>query len=486
VAPAAPAVAPAAPAVAPAAPAAPPPAPLAPRSNRAVGAEQAKSASQKGVDKVEARVSSAEAVAAITGSTSGAANVIDLQEKLHGDESVSERQAVNLGAAAGVSDFVGMFVGVARAVKSFHMAGAGKGDQAEAVLQSGAAVASGASGMGALVDKAAQVKTGKSVDKSKEAAGSLGGISDVMNGISKTFSAIKGIVELVRDANELSNEEKFEKSMEVVISSAEAAKSGVSAAKNFIETFGGGASQQLMTTVPGFGIAIGCADVIVRAWDLIQASIARADMRREKQAFKARLGGRAGKSAKDDAESILADPDAAPEDREAAEEYLYAKSLQYINQKRINRAVLKMVVAMQNIAGDAATIGGASAPVGISLKMSALLTDVGATVFRKFKQWARDKAEARADKGESLGVLAIFNQDKSSQKKLAQYNQMINKTLDMIIDAESPPNEPKMRRCATYLAAMGISVEKLDVLVRKDPTGKKLRDEMLASLMKRE
>ena len=363
----------------------------------------------------------------------------------------------------------------------------------------------------------------KGVGESTKAAAALGGIADGFGAIKEGFYVVKGIVDLVTDANEMSDEEKFKASMEVIRHSLEGAKSAVSSAKSFLDMAGGSVTGTMIDAIPGLGIAISCADLIVRAYDLIQANVRAYDMRDRKREVKLLLGGAQGKSSKAEAERIIASTDPADAaKKEMAHEYLASKGLEYINRKRSNRALLKITVAMTKIAGDAATIGGASAPVGIGLKIGALALDVGASVFRRFKQWARDTVAADEDAAEAKHQAAsaatvasggaalparekgffarIFNTDKSTTKKNAEYNATVDRVFAMIskVDTTTDINDPatppavkdaiskQANKVGAYLEAMDYPLHSMDRDIRKDATGAKVRENMIKALKKRE
>lgn len=450
---------------------------------------------------------------------------------------IDEGGAYKLDTAAGAGEFLGMFFSIAAAVKSFREAEKGS-DTLMAGMEGTHAVLSGSSAMAKMVDSGSKASgkygrdidqtTGedngaKSVGESSKAATALGGIADGFGAIKEGFYVVKGIADLVTDANEMSDEEKFKASMEIIRHSLEAAKSAVSSAKSFLDMAGGSVTAEMIGSIPGLGIAISCADLIVRAYDLIQANVRAYDMRDRKREMKLALGGTQGKSSKAEAERILQSTDPADADKkEMAQEYLASKGLEYINRKRSNRALLKITVAMTKIAGDAATIGGASAPVGIGLKVGALALDVGASVFRRFKQWARDTVAESEDKAEAdhkaksdaavaaggsalaareKGFFArIFNTDKSSAKKEAEYNTTVDRVFAMIskVDTTTDLSDPatpaakkteiekQANKVGAYLEAMDYPLTAMKRDIGKDATGAKVRENMIKALKKRE
>lgn len=401
---------------------------------------------------------------------------------------VSDQMESDIGVAAGVGDTMSMVAGLASAIVTFQSRESNGGDKAGAVLSGISSVGSGAKGFSGMVDK------GGGGEGATAVAQGIAGFADAFAGIKDTFFAIKHIVELVKEADQLSDKEKFKRSMEVITDAMNAAKSGVSAAKSFMDLWGGGAGAPLVAAVPGFGIALSCVDIVIRAVDLVDAQIQRSRMESNKRSVKESLGGSKGKTLKGSAEAFIKQIDdkrAAGEDvsdsdaakYEQYREYLLAKGLQYIARKRSDRAILKISVAMAKIAGDAAVLGGASAPVGIGIKGGAMALDVGASAFRRFKQWGRDKA---AKSGTTTGFFSVFDKSKSTTAKLEGYNKMVDKIFDMIVKAASLTGFAALgaeAKVADFVGAIGLSLRKMYAL-KDNPF--ELRMEMIKAMKKRE
>jgi hypothetical protein len=435
-------------------------------------------------------------------------NLNDINDELTDDDFVeslnpSEAGENALTVTSGVSDTVFAFVGIATALKKASNPELSAMEEAELFLELYGSTLQGATGIANIV---AGAKGG--ADGSEEVAGGLGAFGEVFSGIKETFGVVKKIVDLANETDAeraKTSQEKFHDAMEIINGLLEAAKAGVSAAKDFLDTFtSAGPGAALSATVPGFSIALGAADMIVRSVDLVTAMVRSNQMRKDKREFKESLGGKKGTSYKKEAEKIVKDLDAKrdrgeeltdeEEDRyDQAESYLVSKGLQYINDKRRNRALLKMSVAMTKAAGDVATLGGASAPVGVGLKVGALALDVGASLFRKFKQWGRDKKAAKEDKGEdvSSGFFSIFDADKSTKKKFQGYNKTVDKIFKMVIAAEAQPaptgDEKDLRfaRVEKWILALGMAPKRL-YLTAQSGKIKDLRKDMIKAQMKRE
>ncbi len=436
------------------------------------------------------------ALGTVGGTVGIVAEINDAQDSFKTRGYVPPEMETGMGIASGAGDTIAMFTGLAGAIVAFRDTESSGSDKAGAVLSGISSIGGGAKGISAMTDKG-----GAGKDATAGAQG-IAGFADAFAGIKDTFFVIKHIVELANKAESLNDKEKFKASMEIISEAMSAAKSGVSSAKAFMDLWGGGAAAPLMNAVPGLGIALSAVDIIVRAVDLVDALIVRNDMENRKRALKTSdvLGGKQGTSLKKDAEAFIKSIDAkraagkkVTKEEEAKyaqyEEYLLAKGLQYISAKRANRALLKISVAMGKIAGDVAVLGGASAPVGVGIKAGAMALDVGASLFRRFKQWGRDKA---AEKEKASGVAptgfwGLFNTDKSTEKKLEGYNRMVDKVFDMIIKVTVITDVDEQQAAAeqvkAFVGAMGLSLKQMDAK-KGDPND--LRLAMITAMKKRE
>jgi hypothetical protein len=417
-----------------------------------------------------------------------------------GKSGATDQQSAQMGIVGGSADLANMFVGISKCAKVWADSKSKAGDKAGAALEGAGSVAGGAKGLSSIVKSGTTTDSAKDgMSGAKEASSFLSGFADSVNAVKEGFFIVKGIIELAEGAAEMSDMEKFKASMEIVKRSLEAAKSVVSAVKSFLDLANSGVSAAMVNTVPGLGIAIGCAELVVRGVDLVYAMIQSSNMKDSKRDVKEKLGGEQGTSLKAVAKEILEKGTkkgrpATAQDKAMAQEYLTAKSLQYVNDKRSRRALLKISVAMAKIAGDAATLGGVSAPVGIGLKVGAVAVDIGAGIFRKFKQWARDKvAESESAKptGAKKGFLAkIFNTEKTTANKTVEYTRIIDNVLDMIIKATpagprvTRAQQAQMTKVEGYVTAMGFSMVAMEREAKAGPG--KLYEKMLEALKKRE
>lgn len=418
---------------------------------------------------------------------------------------LSTTDATNVSTASGAVSLGGMFLTLARAIRTFQDEAADGAEKAQAALELASGANAGATGIASIVQN-----TTNSAGKSAEAVGGLGMIGELMEGIKATFSLIRRAVELAKEAKEpgrsKSSQEKFHAAMDTIANIMTAAKSGVSTAKIFLDTFNSAGNAALANSVPGMGIALGACDLIVRGVDLISARIQASRMRSRKQDAKVAIGGAKGTTSKEAAEAIITAyedkldndqpvTDADTEEYENAREYLTAKGIQYVNTKRGNRAILKMSVSMTKIAGDVATLSGAAAGAGIGLKAGGAALDAGSSLFRRFKQWGRDKKAAKmvANGGQQVtGFFGLFNEKKSSEAKIRGYNQMVDKVFDMVVKAglmpdarppEKTAREAAMKKVSDFVDGIGYSIPRMYAL-QDDPAT--IRSEMIKALQKRE
>lgn len=436
-----------------------------------------------------------------------------------GDDLLVGNQERDFGIAGDAGGTVSGLIGLAAAIQALGGPGSVQ-DKVEASMDLAGSAVSTATGIAGVVAKATD-----EAGKSKEAAGGLSMFGDIFEGIKSTYSLVKTAVDLAKNANEKSGQEKFEDTMGMVSNLIEMASSGVNAAKTFLETFTtAGPGAALTNSVPGLGIALGTVDLTVRAFALVKAMVQKHRMQKDKRATKENLEiempdgtkvkGQTGK--KFEAATLykklvkknenypqqgfsphpkgctqkeldfLFRCDSNPE----FQHYLMTKGLQYINKKRANRALLKIAVAMTKISGDVATLGGASAPVGIGLKAGALAIDVGASLFRKFKQHFRDKRAKKEKKGEEVGAfLNAFDSKKSTAAKTKRYNKTISMVFSMVVAASklpvpaAPAKDDRFDQVIKYTQAMGISMNKVKALKDKP---EELWSEMLDYMNKRE
>ena len=253
----------------------------------------------------------------------------------------------------------------------------------------------------------------------------------------------------------------------------------------------------LASVVPGLGVAIAACELVVRFVSLATAIFQQGVMRGRKQELKKDLGGKVGESFKASAEKRIAELQVKGDLNEEAEElgmyeeYLMAKGIQYINKKRQNRALFKTGVALTDMAGDIATLGVATAPVGAAFKGAAVAADTSASLFRRVKQWGRNKAAERKDAGKSAGLFGMFDASKSSDNKFKMYNAYVDKLYDMVLKTNEMPETSRQRTTGrsavdnvyNFVRGMGMSKAEVDSLCQ---TPSEMREKLIEKLKERD
>ena len=344
------------------------------------------------------------------------------------------------------------------------------------LVEGGAKVTAGAAG---LAEKTGPKDAAKGNKQISDASGAIG---DVAGGLKSTLDAFLKAFGLYKEWSKKSASEKAKEGFGAIQDALKAAQSGVKAAKGFTDAWGG--AGPAATAVPGLGVAIAACELIVRGVALLNAIVNRGAMRGRKRALKEKIKktgkkGMDGKSIKKEAEKAVerlrAKDNLTDEEAEQLgeyEEYLMARGIQYINSKRQNRSLFKISLALTNMAADIAVLAGGSAPVGVAFKGAAAATDASAGLFRRFKQWGRDKAAAGSTTAKFFG----FDANKSTAKKFAMYNGYVDKLYAMVLKANKMPVTDETTRAAAiaagenvyaYVKAMGMSRAEVDSLCTK-------------------
>ena len=339
------------------------------------------------------------------------------------------------------------------------------------LVEGGAKVTAGAAG---LAEKTGPKDAAKGNKQISDASGAVG---DVAGGLKSTLDAFLKAFDLYKNWSKKSSTEKAKEGFGAIQDALKAAQSGVKAAKGFTDAWGG--AGPAAAAVPGLGVAIAACDLIVRGVALLNAIVNKGAMRGRKRALKEKLKGTVGKSLKSTAESeverLRGQQSLTDEEAELLgeyEEYLMARGIQYINSKRQNRSLFKISLALTNMAADIAVLAGGSAPVGVAFKGAAAATDASAGLFRRFKQWGRDKAAAGSTTAKFFG----FDANKSTAKKFAMYNGYVDKLYAMVLKANEMPVKEDPERAAAiaagesvyaYVKAMGMSRAEVDSLCTK-------------------
>lgn len=360
---------------------------------------------------------------------------------------------------------------------------------------------------GALSIKAGTV-TGEAAQQAQLAAAGLdlSFFVAVKDGVVKA----KALYDLFQQGAKATDQEKARACFELAGTAATAGKAVVDMLRNVLSATNNlpGPAMAAAHAAPGLGIAIGTAEVIVRTFDLFEAFEHAENMRDRKRDAKAVLGLAEGAAGTKKAQALLKPGSGATlEETKAATDYLHFKGVQYVQDKNARRAMLNIGIALQQIAGDAATLGGASAPVGMGLKLSAAITKVGSTIVRNVKQFARDQVQksierdqaklkkerlaAGVDAGEvdkEVAALAVeskygFNLNKTSDKKLKIYQAQATRAIKDLAEANTADKQAWMHAVQGF-EATGMKVPRAVTIITDGKVD--LHTEIIKTLQKRE
>jgi hypothetical protein len=251
---------------------------------------------------------------------------------------------------------------------------------------------------------------------------------------------------------------------------ASIAKSAVSAISKILGLTGG-ATDALKSAVPGLGIAVSAVDMIARGYKFVIDAMNRGRARAQKAIQKKALAGKLGlkritRAAVEKVKASTRWHNESAETKELVEDYLMARELQTINEKRMTRQGIKIGLDINNIVAEALNLGGVTAAAGISMKIAGGATGLILPAFRRFKQWGRDKAAKAKESGKEAGFFSMFNARKSTseKKKLRQatVERMFKHMVDWWTMKERSPREvtekeAEGKRVKEYFKAAGMS-----------------------------
>jgi hypothetical protein len=418
-----------------------------------------------------------------------------------------DEEEAKFGVASSVFDTIGGIAGLVGLVKTFKEADSGS-KKAAAATETVEAVQKTFSGVANMVDYSAKV-SGKEdgVGDSSAVAGYAGSVGDGIAAIKSAFFAVKKIFELFREnAGEkgLTDGEKFRGGMEVLNQGLQSAQSAVKTVKSILEVLELGTGN-LAKVVPGIGIAISAVKITIQVYDMIQSNVSRMQMTDIKRDFKEKykantkvvvdkssnwFGAKSGTDKKELAKrkaELEAKPVPTPLEKEELsdiKEYELALEMKYINQKRLTRAGISLGLEMLSMAGDIATLSGAGAAAGVSMKAIAGGAKVGMSVARRVKQYGRDKAaQAPADSA----WRSVFNADKSSQNKHDKRNKDVDVIFSMVRNlpeyTDDEAVQKQYQRVEIFIQASGCSTKELYKL---NGDVEKQRELLMESMKKRE
>ncbi|MEC0230491.1 hypothetical protein, partial [Paenibacillus alba] len=462
-------------------------------------------------------ITDAQGGAVSTFSDSFGARADDLKDSYDKTSDASTgQQAASFGAVASTADLVAGPFQILNAIReTMEISGDGSrtvhnknwnyAATGSSMIESTGKMVSGSAG---LVDKAA--KSSGQVDgvgASSAVSDYAGTVGEAISAVKSTIMAVKGIYDLYDKHSKNGGLDKGEKSkgaIEIVSNAISAAHSSLKVAKGIMEIMETGAGS-LTSVIPGVSIAVSGVKIAIKTVDVIKAGLNRSAMTTLKREFKGKhanasyikakrwFGGNAGvdKVKMDLHKQTLRDKITNGNAQEAADaqieldeitQYELAKEMKKINVKRTTRGGLQIGLELTKIAADIATLTGVGAQVGTPLKIVASGVGAAMPVVRSLKQAGRD----RAAKADAWGITkAVFNADKSTEKKHTKRVQDAELILDMIhkLPARASATPDAYITVDRFIEAAGVSTLQLDKYKTDLP---ELRKFLVDAMAKRE
>lgn len=420
-------------------------------------------------------------------------NISPLQE----EKARVDRDNQKLGVSSGLVELGSGLVGLVNMKKAIKESNS-KSKTAGALYEGVESAQKSFAGVAKVVDNSAKLEGNEEgVGASEAVAGYSGSIGDALSAIKSAFFMVKSVYGLFKEfySNEgISKKEAFKGSLEALQNGLEAAQSAVKTVKSILEILESGVGK-LTEAIPGISLAISGVKITVKVFNMMQWRLAKNKMSEIKQSFKTKyansgmvkknnytlFGKSIHKSNGTDKSQInirrqellqIVDPSNtsstdvqkkdAQDELDDIQNYELAKEMKNINSKRLNRAGIEAGLEMANIAGDIATLSGAGSAVGISLKAAASGTKTGMSLFRRIKQYGRDKA---AKNGPSSAWSGVFNADKSSDKKHGKRSKDADLILDLVAKlpekTDTAEEKAQYQRVLNYIEATGCSTKAL-------------------------
>jgi len=414
-----------------------------------------------------------------------------------GEKAKIDRENQKLSVASGLLDVGSGFVGLINMKKAISESKS-KAKTAGALYEGVESTQKSFTGVAKVIDNAAKLEGNENGTGASEAvAGYAGSIGDALAAIKSAFFMVKDIYEVFKECfseDGITKEDAIKGGLSALHNGLESAQSAVKTVKSILEILESGVGK-LTEAVPGIGIAISGIKITIKVFDMMQWHASKEKMTTIKRDFKAKyansdmvksnnytLFGKTihqslgtNKEKIDERRTQLMDiidtsnQSATEDEKKAAQSelddiqnYELAKEMKSINQKRLTRGGIEAGLEMVSMAGDIATLSGAGSAVGISLKAAASGAKVGMGLFRRLKQYGRDKASA---KGPDSAWSSVFNADKSSDKKHAKRANDTDLILDMVgkLPEADDTDEAKKQyqRVLVYIEATGCSTKAL-------------------------
>jgi len=412
-----------------------------------------------------------------------------------------DRENQKLGVASGLLDAGSGIVGLINMKKAIAESNS-KAKTAGALYEGLESTQKTFAGVAKVVDNAAKLDGNeKGTGASEAVSGYAGSVGDALAAIKSAFFMVKDVYTLFKEGfseEGIEKDEIVKGGLSAIQNGLEAAQSAVKTVKAILEILEAGIGN-LKEVIPGLGIAISGVKITIKVYDMMQWHASRKKMTTIKRDFKAKYASKASGMVKKNSitlfgktlhesqgtdkgkivarrkelTDILADPAADQKAKEEAQSelddidsYELAKEMKSINSKRMTRAGMEAGLEMVSIAGDIATLSGAGSAVGIGLKAAASGTKAGMSLFRRVKQYGRDKAaeaEKAGNKDSAWG--AVFNAEKSSDKKHEKRAKDADLILDMVAKLpekdDTDAAKKQYQRVLDFIEATGCSTKAL-------------------------
>jgi hypothetical protein len=366
------------------------------------------------------------------------------------DNARDAQQSASMGAVASAADLIGgpfQILSTIRETLAISSAERTTGDYASAglaITESGGKMVSGSAG---LVDKAAKSTGHKDgVGGSSSVSDYSGTVAEAISAVKSTIMTVKGIYDMYSKFSEKDTGEKAKGVIDVISNAIQGAQSGLKVAKGIMEIMET-STGSLTSVIPGVSIAVSGVKIAIKTVDVIKAGLNRSAMTALKRDFKGKDENAAFVKAKTwyrnagvdkaklAAHKLTLETKAAQGDSaaisqlEAIKNYELAKEMKNINVKRTTRGGLQIGLELTKIAADIAILTGVGAQVGTPLKIVASGVGAAMPIARSLKQAGRD----RAAKDGAWGITkAVFDADKSTEKKLERRGRDADLILDLI------------------------------------------------------
>ncbi|MHA6484826.1 hypothetical protein ACX1C1_23330 [Paenibacillus sp. strain BS8-2] len=408
-----------------------------------------------------------------------------------------DRENQKLGVASGLLELGSGIVGLVNMKKAISESNS-KSKTAGAIYGGVESAQKSFTGVAKVVNNAAKLEGNEDgIGKSEAVAGYAGSVGDALSSIKSAFFMVKNVYTLFKECYSeegVTKKEVLKASLEALQNGLEAAQSAVKTVKSILEILEAGVGK-LTEAIPGISLAISGVKITIKVFNMMQWQASKGKMTKIKADFKEKYANSASGMVKknnysifgktiheskgtdktkiDDRklvlQNVLTNALSTPDQKKAAqdelndiESYELAKEMKNINQKRMTRAGIEAGLEMANIAGDIATLSGAGAAVGISLKAAASGAKTGMSLFRRVKQYGRDKAAAP---NASSAWGSVFDAEKSSDKKHNKRSKDADLILDMVSKlperTDTDDEKGQYQRVLNFIEATGCSTKAL-------------------------